>query len=74
MVVAMLLTAALAGACTNDEEPGQDPIGTRTDPVQLTFMTYGPEEEAAAFEETVKHFNETHEGIEVTLHAVAWDP
>ena len=70
MVVAMLLTAALAGACTNGEEPGQDPIGTKTDPVQITFMTYGPEEEAAAFEKTVKQFNETHEGIEVTLHAV----
>ena len=70
MVMAMLLTAVLAGACTNDGEPGQDPIGTKTDPVQLSFMTYGPEEEAAAFEKTIKTFNETHEGIEVTLHAV----
>jgi multiple sugar transport system substrate-binding protein len=70
MMVAMLLTAALAGACTNDDEPGQDPIGTKTDPVQLTFMTYGPEEETAAFESAVKRFNETHEGTEVKLHAV----
>ena len=71
MVVAMLLTAALAGACTNDDDdPGQDPIGTKTDPVQLSFMTYGPEEETAAFESTVKTFNETHDGVEVKLHAV----
>jgi multiple sugar transport system substrate-binding protein len=70
MVVAMLLTAALAGACTNDEDPDQDPVGTKTDPVQLTFLTYGSEDETAAFESTVKKFNETHEGIEVKLHAV----
>jgi multiple sugar transport system substrate-binding protein len=70
VVVAMLLTAALAGACTNEKAPAQDPIGTKAEPVQLTFMTYGPEEEAAAFESTVKRFNATHEGIEVKLHAV----
>ena len=68
--VAVVLTAVLAGACTSDEDPTEDPVGTKKDPVQLSFMTYGPEEEAAAFEKTVKEFNETHEGIEVKLHAV----
>ncbi len=70
MASAMVLTAALAGACTSDDDPTQDPIGTKTDPVQLTFMTYGPDEEAAAFERTVQRFNDAHEGIEVELHAV----
>ena len=47
---AMALVAALAGACTDDDggSTTNDPIGTKDDPVQLSFMTYGPDDEASA--------------------------
>ncbi len=70
MACVAVLMSVLAGACTSDEKPTTDPIGTKTDPVELSFMTYGPEEESEAFEATVKKFNASHEGIVVKLHAV----
>jgi multiple sugar transport system substrate-binding protein len=71
MTCATLLVAALASACTDEAEPDtKDPVGTKDDPVRLSFMTYGPEEEVEAYESIVEDFNATHEGIEVKLHAV----
>ena len=68
---AMALVAALAGACTDDENgPANDPIGTKDDPVQLSFMTYGPDDEAAAYEKVVQEFNDSQDGIVVKLHSV----
>jgi multiple sugar transport system substrate-binding protein len=71
-VGATVLVAMLAGACRGDgEEPGADPTGTVTDPVVLTFMAYGPEEEVAAYEQMVTNFNDTRDDVSVSLVKVA---
>lgn len=67
---AVVLASMLAACTSSDDEPARDPVGTKDDPVKLSFMTYGPEEEVEAYESIVQQFNETHEGVEVKLHHV----
>src|SRR5262245_14191499 len=57
-VCAVVLASMLAACTSSDDEPTRDPVGTRNDPVKLSFMTYGPEEEVEAYEAIVKQFNE----------------
>ena len=62
-VCAVVLASMLAACTSSDDEPARDPVGTKDDPVKLSFMTYGPEEEVEAYESIVQQFNETHEGV-----------
>ncbi|WP_167880444.1 ABC transporter substrate-binding protein [Nocardioides guangzhouensis] len=68
--VCAVVLASMLAACTSDDEPTPDPVGTKDDPVKLSFMTYGPDEEVEAYESIVEDFNETHDGVEVKLHHV----
>lgn len=64
-----LLATLVAGCQTAGEGPVEDPVGTTKKPVKLTFMAYGPDEEVAAYEKTVKRFNDANETVKVSLVA-----
>lgn len=72
MVCGAVLLAMLAGACdTETGEPQQDPVGTVKNPVKLSFMAYGADEEVEAMQSTVDQFNVDHPTMKVTLQHAA---
>lgn len=66
-----LATVLVAGCQTAGSGPVDDPVGTKKKPVQVTFMAYGPDEEVAAYQKTVKRFNNLNETVQVKMEAAA---
>lgn len=64
--------ALFAGACGADAKPPTiDPTGSVSEPIPLTFLAYGPEEEVAGMESMVAEFNEANPTVTVTLKSTA---
>lgn len=63
-----VLLALVAGACDTETGPPEpDPTGTAKNPVKLSFLAYGPEEEVAAMQSTVDNFNADNPTTHVKL-------
>lgn len=66
---ALLLMAA--PACTGTDPLVEGPIGTKDDPVKLSFMAYGAPEELDAYRAMVTQYNAEHETTRLRLITAA---